>query len=100
VAEGYVALYLSDAPVRWPGAFLQADPIPPELSESMRQRLVKAGPELEVSSMVPRSIDIGLIPGLAEDAMETFERLPLLRTILAWTFFLGLLAALFWYTHR
>jgi hypothetical protein len=31
--------------------------------------------------------------------MESFEALPLLRTLLAWLLFFGLLGFLFWYTH-
>jgi hypothetical protein len=49
--------------------------------------------------MVPREIDLGLMPELMESAMESFEDTPILKTVVAWTLFLGLLGFLFWYTH-
>lgn len=72
--EAYLALYLCDAPMRWPNAFLNPREAPPGFSETLHARLVKTGPELEVSSMVPRPLDRGLIPELAGSAMETLER--------------------------
>jgi hypothetical protein len=39
------------------------------------------------------------MPELMESAMESFEDVPVLRTVFAWCLFLGLLAFLFWYTH-
>lgn len=99
LAEGFLALYLCDAPMRWPGAFLNPQQAPPDLADTLRARLVKTGPELEVSSMVPRPIDFGLLPDLAGSAMDTFDRLPILRTLLAWVLFAAALIGLFWYTR-
>ena len=100
MAEGLLALYLCDAPMRWPNAFLNPQLSPPGFSETLHARLVKTGPELEISSMVPRPIDRGLIPDLADTTLVTFDRFPILRTLFLW-FLLGVsLAFLFWYTRR
>lgn len=98
--EAYLALYLCDAPMRWPNAFLNPREEPPGFSETLHARLVKTGPELEVSSMVPRPLDRGLIHGLAGSAMETLERFPIIKTLLMWFVFAALMVALFLYTRR
>jgi hypothetical protein len=98
--EGYLALYLCDAPMRWPNAFLNPQLSPPGFSETLHARLVKTGPELEVSSMVPRPLDRGLIPDLADSARETFDRFPILRTLFLWLLISAGLIFLFWYTRQ
>ena len=100
LAEGFLALYLCDAPMRWPGAFLNPQQAPPDFADTLRSRIVKTGPELEVSSMVPRQIDLGLLPDLAESAFDTLDRFPLIKTLLVWTLFIAGLVFLFWYTRR
>ena len=100
LAEGFLALYLCDAPMRWPGAFLNPQQAPPDFADTLRSRIVKTGPELEISSMVPRQIDLGLLPDLAESAFDTLDRFPLIKTLLVWTLFVAGLIFLFWYTRR
>lgn len=99
LGNSMLALYLGDGPMRWPYAFLDSVNRPDELAEIIRARIVRTGPDFAFSSMVPREIDLGLVPELMGDAMESFESAPVLRTVLAWSLFLGLLAFLFWYTH-
>lgn len=98
--EGFVALYLCDCPMRWPNAFLAAGEEPPGFRDTLRARLVKAGPDLEVSRMVPRPLDRGIFPELAEAAWTTFDRFPLLWTFLFWLLFAAALITLFWYTRQ
>ncbi len=98
-AEGFVVLYLCDAPMRWPTAFLAPGEEPPGFLDTLRARLVKAGPDLEVSSMVPRPLDRGIMTDLAGSARDTFDRFPILRTLLFWFLFATALVALFWYTR-
>lgn len=100
LSEGFLALYLCDAPMRWPNAFLNPQLSPPGFSETLHARLVKTGPELEFSSMVPRPLDRGLIPELADSARETFDRFPVLRTLFLWLLIGAGLIFLFWYTRR
>ena len=99
LGEGMLAIYLGDGPMRWPYAFLDSCRMPAEFAESIRARVVRAGPDLAVSSMVPREMDLGLMPELVGSAMETFEALPILKTLLAWLLFFALMGFLFWYTR-
>ncbi len=98
-AEGRVALLLSDAMDRWPYAFLNERNIPAEFAQAMKHSSMKAGPDLAVSSMVPREIDLGPITEAAGQTLERIERLPLVRVLLLWTTFVGVLAAVFYATR-
>jgi hypothetical protein len=92
--DGRVALLLSDAPQKWPAAFLETS-VPEELAGAMRAGAIAAGPDMALSSMVPRPIDLGTIPEAAGETLERFVRLPLLRTLFLWLLFAGVLAAIF-----
>lgn len=93
--EGRVALLLCDGPSRWPYAFLDARQIPPDFREAMQRGVIQAGPDLAVSSMVPRPIDLGPIPEAAGDTIEQIEKWPVLRTLLLWALLAGALAVVF-----
>jgi hypothetical protein len=80
-ANGRLAFLMSDGPRRWPDYFLKRDSIPPDLVEAMRRRVEQSGPDLSVSSMVPREIELGLISAIADDTFEMFEKYPLLRVL-------------------
>jgi hypothetical protein len=60
---------------------------------------MQAGPDMVVSSMVPRPIDLGPITEAAGDTLERFERWPILRTLLLWMVFAGALAGIFYATR-
>ncbi len=93
--DGRLALLLSDGPQRWPYAFLDHREIPAEFGAAMRAGVIQAGPDMAVSSMVPRPIDLGPIPEAAGETMETFEKWPILRVLLLWLCFAVVLAAIF-----
>ena len=93
--DGRVALLLCDGPRRWPYAFLDERQIPPDFKEAMRAGVLEAGPDLAVSSMVPRPIDLGPIPDAAGDTIEQIEKWPILRTLLLWGFFAAALTVVF-----
>ncbi len=93
--DGRVALLLCDGPQRWPQAFLDERRIPEDFAQAMRVSSIRAGPDLAVSSMVPRPIDLGPITEAAGETLERFERWPVLRTLLLWLLFAGALAAIF-----
>ena len=93
--DGRVALLLCDGPRRWPYAFLDERQIPPEFKQAMQAGVVAAGPDMAVSSMVPRPIDLGPIPDAAGDTIERFERWPILRTLLLWSVFAAALGVIF-----
>ena len=97
--DGRLALLLSDGPEKWPYAFLDERNVQPELADAMRASVVKAGPDMSVSSMVPRPIDLGPIPEVAGETIERIEKWPILRTLLLWLLFAGALAAIFYATR-
>ncbi len=97
--RGRIALVLADVPARWPQHFLADAPPPAELVEAMRAAYIEAGPEIEITSMFPRPMDFGPIANVADEAWKTFARWPLLRAGLGWLLFVGLLAAVWFFTH-
>ncbi|MET0262667.1 MAG: hypothetical protein ABW223_07200, partial [Rariglobus sp.] len=74
--EGRVALLLSDGPQTWPYAFLDSRTIPEEFATAMKVSSIKAGPDMSVSSMVPREIDLGPITEAAGETLERIEKWP------------------------
>lgn len=94
-AEGRLALVLCDGPQKWPYAFLDERAPPPEFAAAMRAGAIEAGPDMAVSSMVPRPIDLGPIPEAAGETIERIENWPILRTLLLWVLFAASLAAIF-----
>jgi hypothetical protein len=97
--DGRVSLMLCDGPERWPYAFLDENNIPPDFVQAMRSSHLEAGPDLAVSSMVPRPIDLGPITGAAGETLERIEKAPLLRTLFLWLLFGGALAGIFYMTR-
>jgi len=93
--EGRVALLLADGLQRWPYVFLEDDQVPAEFLQAVKQGSIKAGPDLAVSSMVPREIDLGSITEVAGDTLERIERVPVLRVLLLWAVFVGVLTIVF-----
>ncbi|MDD3180642.1 MAG: hypothetical protein PHQ04_09855 [Opitutaceae bacterium] len=97
--EGRVALLLADGPEHWPYAFLDGTNIPAEFAEAVRRSTIQAGPDLAVSSMVPRPIDLGAISEAAGETIETIEKLPVVRVLLLWGAFLAMLSVVFYLTR-
>lgn len=93
--DGRLALLLCDGAQRWPYAFLYDTRRADELRAAMRASVIQAGPDLAVSSMVPRPIDFGAIPEAAGETLERIERWPVLRALLLWGAFAAVLAAIF-----
>ena len=94
-AQGRLALMLCDGPQKWPYAFLDERAVPAEFVEAMRAGAIQAGPDMAVSSMVPRAIDLGPIPEAAGETIERIENWPILRTLLLWLLFAACLGAIF-----
>jgi hypothetical protein len=97
--EGRVALLISDGAQKWPYAFLATENAPEDFRRAMRASSMEVGPDMAVSSMVPRPIDLGAISEAAGETLEKFEKWPVLRTLLLWTFFIGVLALVFYATR-
>jgi hypothetical protein len=97
--EGRVALLLSDGVERWPYAFLDEQHVPAEFAEEMRRRSIQAGPDMTVTSMVPREIELGPLTEVAGQTFEQIEKWPILRVTLLWALFLSALALVFYATR-
>jgi hypothetical protein len=96
---GRVALLLTDGAEKNPYAFLDEERIPSEFARALQQSSIEAGPDLAVSSMVPRPIDLGPITEAAGETIERFEKWPLLRTLALWALFVAALAGIFYATR-
>ncbi|AOS46296.1 hypothetical protein Verru16b_03397 [Lacunisphaera limnophila] len=97
--EGRVALLLSDGVERWPYAFLDEQHVPPEFASEMQRRSIQAGPDMTVTSMVPREIELGTLTEVAGQTFEQIEKWPILRVSLLWAVFLSALALVFYATR-
>jgi hypothetical protein len=97
--DGRVSLLLCDGPERWPYAFLDESSIPEDFAKAMRSSHLEAGPDLAVSSMVPRPIDLGRITGAAGETLERIEKWPVVRTLFLWLLFASALAGIFYMTR-
>ena len=97
--DARIALLVSDAPIRWPYQFMTPGALPDDMRRQLQTLAIKAGPELAISHMVPRDIDIGFIPEFAGNTMATFARVPALKVVVAWVLYLAVLAILFYFTR-
>ena len=97
--DGRLALLLCDGHQKWPYAFLDEQQIPPDFAKAMRAVAIQAGPDMAISSMVPRPIDLGPIPEAAGETLERFEQWPMLRMLFLWLVFAGALAGVFHMTR-
>jgi len=96
---GRLALLLTDGAERNPYAFLDEEHIPPEFARALQQSSMEAGPDLAVSSMVPRPIDLGPITEAAGQTLERMEKWPVLRTLALWMLFVAALGGIFYVTR-
>lgn len=97
--EGRVALLLSEGVERWPYAFLDDRQVPPEFAQEMQRRSIQAGPDMTVTNMVPRPIELGALTEVAGQTFEQIEKWPMLRVSLLWIVFLSVLALVFYATR-
>jgi len=98
-SEGRIALLLAEGLEKWPYVFLEKETAPPEFLQAVKRGSIQAGPDLAISSMVPREIDLGVITEAAGETLERIDRLPVLRVLLLWALFIGVLAAVFFATR-
>ena len=89
---GLISLLAVEAPEQWPLALL-AGKIPPELRRELLESDVRAGPNLQVSSMTPRPLDVGplLDPIHLPDALESAgQRLVMVAVVVSAAVFVSL----------
>jgi hypothetical protein len=84
LSQGRLSLLITDSPTRWPFLFLDAE-MPETFVQSMRETNIKAGPDLQVSSMVPRPIDLGSFTNAASETFETLGQWPVFKTLFIWS---------------
>lgn len=96
-ARGRAAIHLARLPEHWPEAMLVLpSPLPPEVRERVRATYLAAGPDFDLSSMVPRPIDLGIVSSLADETWRTFAKWPVLRGAFMCGVFLTLLGTCFY----
>ena len=93
---GLVSLFATESQEKWPAVFL-SDVIPPEFQKALRDNEVRAGPELQVSRMVPRPLDVS--PVVEVIFQDGWEKLEAGTAVLAFAAF-GALATLFFLFAR
>jgi hypothetical protein len=92
--RGRLALLLADMPGKWQDQFLRPGPWPAEFVSAMRESYLRAGPDFQLSKMSARPFDLGPITTLTN-----LGRIPYLKMALAWSLFILLLVAIFYFTH-
>lgn len=101
--RGRLALVMANVPARWPQHFMNDPdsdtPLPPELVAAMRASYLEAGPELKLTTMTPRQIDLGPIASAADETWKTFRRLPFLRAATAWLLIIAFFTLVWVVTH-
>jgi hypothetical protein len=83
LANGYIALLLSRLYRNAPTAFLELS-LPENLRQSMRQTLLIAGPDLNISSMTPRHLDYGPMLHLARQTWHRWDGKAILAAVVFW----------------
>jgi hypothetical protein len=94
-SRGRLALLLADMPGKWQDQFLRPGPWPDEFVSAMREGYLRAGPDFQLSKMVPRPFDLGPLTTLTQ-----LGRLPYIRMVLIWTIFILLFLLIFKLTHE
>jgi len=84
LANGYIALLLSQINRTAPTAFLAA-PFPEELRQALRESLIVTGPDLNVSSMSPRHLDYGPMLEIARQTWHRWQPREILVASLFWS---------------
>lgn len=92
--RGRLGLLLADMPGKWQEQFLKPPPWPDDFARAMRESLVRAGPDFQLSQMTPRPIDLGPIT-----ALTNLGNFGFFRSLLLWMAFGYLLVMLFRATH-
>lgn len=71
---GRVCLYLTDAMERWPQIFLADGGWPAEFATEMQGVSFASGPDLRISTMIPRTLDDVSPVELLEKAWDSFSK--------------------------
>ena len=89
-ARGRLALMLADLKGKWQPWFLVDEPWPEDFVNSMRKSYLSAGPAFQERNMTPQSIEISPLLHGFSGALESLDKLPVLKIFV----FAGTLLAL------
>lgn len=95
-----IAMLLADTAIRWPYTFMEEKLALADMRAALKRSVLRAGPDLAVSHMVPRAMKMGLLPDMASGAITALARWPIVRFMLIWGLYLLILTALFFWTRR
>ncbi len=96
LSTGYIALLLSQVYRTAPRSFL-ANPVPEELRQALRETLVVAGPDINISSMTPRHLDFG---PMLEIARQTWHRWSIKEFVVALIFWGAVYTFFYWWLSQ
>jgi hypothetical protein len=96
LSTGYIALLLSQVYRTAPTSFLE-NPLPEELRQALRETLVVAGPDLNVSSMTPRHLDFGPMLQIARQTWHLFDAKELIIALIFWA---GVYTVFYWWLSQ
>jgi len=92
-ASGYMALLLGQSLRITPDAFM-VTPLSPPVRQALRESLLVTGPDLEISSMTPRSFDYGPMLDLAR---QTWHKWDAKAIAVAIAFWIGVYFIFYWW---
>jgi hypothetical protein len=98
-ARGRLALYLSGFSRSHQEYFLAEQPLPPELSEKLRESYLRAGPKFQNRTMTPRPIRLNSLMTSANRWWELLNRAPVFKFLVVASFLIALaplLLVFFW----
>ncbi len=98
-ARGRAAIFLAGAPGAGAEPWTEPGEPLPEWVEEVRAARLEAAPGLEPASMVPRSLDLGLVSSLARGAWQLFTRWPALRGVTIGLLSVSLIGTAFFLVH-
>jgi hypothetical protein len=92
---GVISMLVVHAPEKWPGKFLSSE-VPEDLRQAMRDSDVRSGPDLEVSSMVPRPIDVNQLLDPIHFVESFGSSRPAMTVVAAFFVLAALSVSLYW----
>ncbi|HJO95266.1 MAG TPA: hypothetical protein QF753_17850 [Victivallales bacterium] len=96
--RGRLAMLLADLPNKWLKYFLNDDPLPKELRDSMKNIYLSAGPEFQKSRMKHRALELTPAGSILAETFKFVNKRPYLFWLLI-IIITALLISLFYFTR-
>ena len=97
--RGRLAMLLVDLPRHWAGVFLADPPWPADFVKAVRACYIEGVPAMRLGHMTGPPLELGLVPQLADKALQTIDHTRWLRIVLLWGGFAVLFLFIFWFTR-